>query len=132
MQAELRRCGVPIFFEPAAVVHHRNRPGLRNMMRRNYRWGYSAIESKAESGAARLAWAYRHPLLLLAASGPLALATSVYVLSCWIRAGVVEPLLMFPLLFAARVAYAVGMTTGGIRWIMRRGDSSRAIAPRWS
>jgi hypothetical protein len=54
-QAEIRRRGGRILFEPRAIVYHYNRPGFRNLLGRNYRWGYSAIESKAPTGAARLA-----------------------------------------------------------------------------
>jgi glycosyltransferase involved in cell wall biosynthesis len=41
--------GGRIVFDPEAVVYHYNRPGFRNLLRRNYRWGFSAIESKAQS-----------------------------------------------------------------------------------
>lgn len=58
-QAELIRRGVRIYFAPDATVLHRNRAGFGNLLARNYRWGYSAIESKACTGAARLAWLYR-------------------------------------------------------------------------
>ena len=54
-QAELQRNGGKIYFEPRAVAYHWNRPGFGNLLRRNYRWAYSSIEGKAESGAARMA-----------------------------------------------------------------------------
>ena len=59
---------------------HYNRPGFRNLLRRNYRWGFSAIESKAPTGAARSAWVYRYPAVLVAASVPLALGSAAYIL----------------------------------------------------
>jgi glycosyltransferase involved in cell wall biosynthesis len=129
-QAEARRSGVEIFFEPKAIVYHRNRPGFRNLLRRNYRWGFSAIESKAQSGAARLAWIYRYPGLLLAASIPLAFGSTAYILSCWVRVGVLEPILMLPALLAARLAYSTGLVAGGIRW-MRFGTAAAPARPRW-
>jgi GT2 family glycosyltransferase len=36
-------------------------------VRRNYRWGYGAIESNSKSGAVRLAWPYRYPRAELSA-----------------------------------------------------------------
>ena len=57
----MRGAGGRILFDPQAIVYHYNRPGFRNLLRRNYRWGYSAIESKAPTGAARMAWVYRYP-----------------------------------------------------------------------
>jgi glycosyltransferase involved in cell wall biosynthesis len=129
-QAEARRSGFEIFFEPKAIVYHRNRPGFRNLLRRNYRWGFSAIESKAQSGAARLAWVYRHPALLVATSLPLAFGSTAYILGCWLRAGALEPLLMLPGLLAARVAYSAGLVAGGIRW-MRFGAAAVEARPRW-
>ncbi len=129
-QAEVRRRGGRIQFEPAAIVYHYNRPGFRNLLRRNYRWGYSAIESKAPTGAARLAWVYRYPALLVAASLPLALGSTAYILACWLRAGVLEPLLMLPAVLAARLAYSAGLVTGGIRWI-RFGTGAPEARPRW-
>jgi glycosyltransferase involved in cell wall biosynthesis len=129
-QGEIRRRGGRIMFEPGAVVHHYNRPGLRNLLRRNYRWGFSAVESKAPTGAARLAWVYRHPALLIAGSVPLAVATAAYIVGCWARAGVLEPLLMLPAVLAARLAYSAGLVAGGIRW-MRYGAGAAEARPRW-
>ena len=129
-QAEVRRIGDRIVFDPAAIVHHYNRPGFRNLLRRNYRWGFSAIESKAQTGAARLAWVYRYPALLLAASLPLALGSTAYILSCWVRARILEPLLMLPAVLAARLAYSAGLVAGGIRW-MRFGAAAAEARPRW-
>ena len=116
--------------EPAAIVFHHNRPGFRNLLRRNYRWGYSAIESKASTGAARMAWLYRHPWALVAASLPLAVASAVYITACWLRVGVLEPLLAFPVVLAARLAYSAGLIAGGLRWI-RHGEMAPEIRARW-
>lgn len=129
-QSALRRSGGRVVFEPRAIVYHYNRPGFRNLLRRNYRWGFSAIESKAQSGAARLAGVYRYPALLVAASVPLALGSTAYILSCWIRVGVLEPLLMLPAILAARLAYSAGLIIGGIRWI-RFGRAGAEVRPRW-
>lgn len=129
-QAEIRRRGGRIVFEPEAIVYHHNRPGFRNLLRRNYRWGFSAIESKAPTGAARLAWIYRYPAVLVAASLPLALGSTGYILYCWVRAGVLEPLLMLPAVLAARLAYSAGLVAGGIRW-MRFGAAAGEARPQW-
>ena len=129
-QAAVRRAGGRIVFVPGARVYHYNRPGLGNLLRRNYRWGYSAIESKARSGAARAAWVYRHPGLLVAGSLPIALGTTAYILGCWARARVVEPLLMLPAVLAARLAYSAGLVAGGIRWI-RHGEAAVPVRARW-
>jgi glycosyltransferase involved in cell wall biosynthesis len=129
-QAEARRSGVEIFFEPDAIVYHHNRPGFGNLLRRNYRWGFSAIESKAQSGAARLGWVYRYPGFLVAASLPLAFGSTAYILYCWIRVGVLEPLLMLPAVLAARLAYSMGLIAGGIRW-MRFGTGALEARARW-
>lgn len=129
-QAEIRGRGGRIVFDPGAVVYHFNRPGFRNLLRRNYRWGFSAIESKATTGAARLAWAYRYPALLLAASLPLALGSALYIVGCWVRAGTLEPLVMFPAVLGARLAYSAGLVAGGVRW-MRFGAHAAEARPRW-
>ncbi len=114
-EAELREAGHRIYFEPKAVAYHYNRSGFRNLLRRNYRWAYTAIESKGNTGSARLAWLYRYPRLLIAASLPLAFVHTAYILSCWIRAGVYEPVVMLPLVLGSRFAYSAGMMIGGIR-----------------
>ena len=121
-----RRFGAPeaaSCSSPRAVVYHHNRPGFGNLLRRNYRWGYSAIESKAQTGAARQAWVYRYPGLLVVGSLPLALGSTAYILGCWLRARAVEPLLMLPAVLAARLAYSAGLVAGGIRWI-RHGEAA--------
>lgn len=126
-QAELQRAGHRIWFEPAARVFHHNRPGFLNLLRRSYRWAYTALPSKSRTGAARMAWLYRRPRLLIAASGPLALAHTAFILGCWLRAGVFEPLWMLPAILASRFAYAAGMAVGGVQWLRRR-----SFRPRWS
>lgn len=126
-QGEIVARGGTIFLQPKAVVVHHDRPRFRDLLERNYRWGYSAVEAKAESGAARGAFAYRHPRLLAAAGIPLALPATVYVIGCWLRAGIVEPLLLAPLLFAGRLAYGIGFTGGAFRWLRRR---KRGLAGR--
>jgi glycosyltransferase involved in cell wall biosynthesis len=128
-QGALQRAGHHIWFEPRAVAYHHNRPGFRNLLRRNYRWAYTAIESKSQTGSARHAWLWRHPRLLIVASAPFALAQTAYILGCWLRAGVFEPVLMLPAVLASRLAYAAGMAVGGTRWLRRRGTP--AVRPRW-
>ena len=123
-QAELRAKGHRILFEPKAVAHHYNRPGLWNLLSRNYRWGYAAIESKHKSGSARLAWLYRYPRLLIVASLPLAFVHTAFILACWIRAGIYEPVLMLPLVLASRFAYSTAMMVGGIQWLRQGDDNS--------
>lgn len=128
-QAELQRAGKCVYFEPRAVVHHWHRPGFKNLLRHNYRWAYSAIESKAETGAARMAWLYRFPRLLIAMSFPLAPVQALYIVACWLRAGRVEPLFALPAVLPARLAYAAGMMAGGIRWLRSRQETSPVEAP---
>jgi glycosyltransferase involved in cell wall biosynthesis len=129
-QAEILRNGGRILFEPSAVALHYNRPGFANLLRRNYRWGFSAIETKAQTAAARQAWVYRYPALLVISALPLALGSALYVTLCWLRAGVWEPLWMLPAILGARLAYSAGLIAGGIRWI-RFGDAAPEVRPRW-
>lgn len=130
-QSEVRAQGGRILFEPRAVVDHHNRPGYGNLLRRNYRWGYSAIEAKAESGSARIASVYRFPRMLVAASLPLAPVTAVYIAGLWARARRWEAMAMFPAILAARSCYAAGMLTGGLRWLSRRHGTPQSYRPRW-
>jgi glycosyltransferase involved in cell wall biosynthesis len=119
-QGELRRAGILIYFEPAAVVLHHNRAGVANLLARHYRWGYAALQSKATTGSARAAWAYRHPWALVFAALPLALPLSLYVAGQWIRAGVWSPVAWLPAILVTRVAYGAGMMIGGARWLLAR------------
>lgn len=130
-QAELRRSGSRLYFEPAAVAYHRNRVGFGNLLRRNYRWGYSALPAKAASPAVRLPWLYRHPRALLASGPLLVLAHTLHTLGSWVRAGAIEPLAMAPAILAARVAYGAGFVVGGMRWLARRGRDPEPLRPRW-
>ena len=130
-QGELARAGHRIWFEPFAVVLHRNRPGLGQLLRRNYRWGYSSIQAKAGSGSARFQSLYRHPWLIVLASVPLAFLTTVHVIWSWAKVGRFEPLLMAPLVFAARVAWSAGLAKGGLRWMGARSAPESEYRPRW-
>ena len=126
-QAELREKGHNIYFEPRACAYHFNRPGFANLMRRNYRWGYAAIRSKHDTGTARLAWLYRYPRSLIVASMPLAFVHTFYILACWLRAGIYQPLLLLPLVLLSRLAYGFGMMKGGIRWLRARNSGAPEI-----
>ncbi len=130
-QGDLRQAGDRVFLEPAARAFHWNRPGWMHLLRRNYRWGYSSIQAKAETGSARLAWLYRHPRLLVALSLPLAPVQALYIIGCWLRTGTIEPLLMFPAVILARFAHAFGMAFGGLDWLGRRAESAPGTRPRW-
>lgn len=130
-QAELTARGERIRFTPDALVYHHNRPGFGNILRRNYRWAYSAVEAKAETGAARAAWLYRYPRLLVAAGIPLSFAQVVWILGSWLRAGALEPVVMLPGLLLARAAYATGLTVGGVQWLRHRRNSSPGTRARW-
>jgi len=129
-QAALRARGHRIRFEPRAAAWHYNRPGFVNLLRRNYRWAYTAIESKSQTGAARFSWIYRYPRALILLSLPLAFGHTAFILGCWVRAGVFEPLLMLPAVLASRLAYSAGMAMGGIQWLRRRGTAGVEYQPR--
>jgi glycosyltransferase involved in cell wall biosynthesis len=130
-EAELQSGGHMIWFEPAAVVYHHNRPGFGNLLRRNYRWAYTAIGSKHETRAARMAWLYRYPLLAIVASVPLAFAHTAFIIWCWVRAGRFEPVVMLPAILLSRLAYAAGISVGGVRWMRSRNRRELQAAPRW-
>jgi glycosyltransferase involved in cell wall biosynthesis len=131
-QAELQLRGHRIWFEPAMRVDHWNRPGWANLHRRSYRWGYPAIEAKAETGIVRWRFLYEHPGLLVGAAPFLAPAQALYVVACWLRAGVLEPALMLPAIFTAKCAYGVGMSVGGWRWLRRRAAPDvHGARPKW-
>ncbi len=130
-QAELHRMGHRIYFAPKAIAYHYSRPGFPNLMRRNYRWGYTAIECKHTTGMARMAWLYRYPVLLIVISPLLAIAHTLYILTCWIRAGRFEPLFMLPVILVSRLAYTMGMSIGGLQWL-RYGSAGERPPPRWS
>ena len=133
-QSELLKSGHQIYFESQAIALHYNRPGLGNLMRRNYRWGYTALESKSQTGAARLAWLYRYPVFLIIMSPLLALAHTAFIISCWVRAGRYEPVSMLPLVLLSRLAYVAGMAVGGVRWLYHRyaNTSDHRVEPRWN
>lgn len=118
-QAEAARSGHPILFEPRAVAFHHNRPGLGNLVRRSWRWAEHSIEAKSRTGAARMAGLYRWPTTAALTALPLAPVHAGYILLCWVRAGRLEPVLLSPLLLAARVVYSAGMAVGGLRWSLQ-------------
>lgn len=130
-QADLRARGHDIWFEPKAAAYHWNRPGFGNLLRRNYRWAYTAVQAKHETKSARMAWLYRYPWLVVFLSLPLGVAQSFYIVGCWLRAGRIEPLFMFPAILFSRFAYAAGMTVGGFHWLRSGGGDAPEVAPKW-
>lgn len=125
-QASLRRNGVGCYFEPGAVAYHHNRGGMGNLVRRTYRWAYSSVQAKAETGVGRLSVLYRHPWLLVISAPVSAPLQAIYIAWCWLRAGRLEPVLAFPALLFTRFVYAAGMMIGGWRWLRADGYAGRA------
>ncbi|MGH7658142.1 MAG: glycosyltransferase [Gemmatimonadales bacterium] len=122
--------GHSIHFIPKARALHENRPGFGNLLRRGYRWGYSAVESKAAAPAVRAAWMYRHPGLLMVTAIPAAFAHTGWISLEWLRSGTLQPLWLWPGILLSRLAYATGMIASGARRLRRdRGSSSPAL--RW-
>ncbi|MGH7516839.1 MAG: hypothetical protein ACREOC_05135 [Gemmatimonadales bacterium] len=112
------------------MAYHYNRRGFVNLLRRNDGWAYTAIESKSLTGATRYPWPFRHPRVLIAASLPLAVAHTAYILGCGGRANRLEPELMAPAVLASRLGCSPGMAAGGLRWLRPRGTVA-AYQPRW-
>ncbi len=81
-----------------------------------------------------MAWLYRYPVFLIAASPLLAIAHTMYILACWMQAGRFEPLLMLPFVLVSRFAYTLGMAVGGIKWIRYRNSNASGDrpSPRWN
>lgn len=130
-QAEVLQSGYTLYFEPAAIAYHFNRPGFRNLFRRNYRWGYSAIEAKSPSKNAQASWLYRHENLLIVTSPIFAVVSTAYITWRWMQAKKLEPLLCFPIIFLLRIAYTIGMVTGGRHWSHRLSNDISEHRPRW-
>jgi glycosyltransferase involved in cell wall biosynthesis len=130
---ELVSAGHRIYFSPEAAVQHFNRPGFGNLMRRNYRWGYTALEAKSQSQSTRLAGFFNRPWLVLLSAPLLPFAFTLQIIAAWLPARVIEPLWMSPLIFVSRIAYVAGMVVGGVRWLRSRdADGARnRPSPRW-
>jgi glycosyltransferase involved in cell wall biosynthesis len=132
-QGELVAAGHRIYFEPKAIADHYNHAGFRNLLRRNYRWGYTAVEVKSQTGVARAAWLYRYPWLVIVFSPLLGAAHTLFILICWARAGIFEPVLMLPAVLVSRLAYVSGMVVGALRWlrVKKNPGGTARHRPRW-
>jgi glycosyltransferase involved in cell wall biosynthesis len=129
-QAAAGRAGVPVYFEPQAVADHWNRSGWGNLLRRSYRWGYSALEAKASTGASRLAGWYRFPLISMLLAYPLAVFETGYITASWLGAGKWTVLQFVPVILLSRLVYATAFIAGGYHWLMR-GRELPGRPPRW-
>lgn len=127
---EAAAAGVRPWFEPGAVAEHVNRPGWGNLLRRSYRWGYSAVEAKAVSRTARLGFWYRIPVLPIIGAYPLALLETVYIWLSWLMAGRWSVTQFLPAMLLSRLAYATGVVMGGSRWLMRP-QGQPGVRPQW-
>ena len=129
-QGEAKAAGQVPWLEPRAAVEHLNRTGLGNLLRRSYRWGYSAIEAKSTSGASRVRAWFRFPLLGILGAYPVALIETGYITVTWILAGRWEAVQFLPVILLSRIVYATAMVIGGLRWLFRpRGYPG--VRPQW-
>lgn len=109
-----------ILFEPRAAVWHRDRGAFKSYLKHNYGWGYNSIEVKSKAAVSRFSFLYQKPWVLIFGFLPFAVAHTFYTIVCWLRAGKLEPLFLAPVLFLGRLAYASGMTIGGICLLQNR------------
>jgi glycosyltransferase involved in cell wall biosynthesis len=130
-QGEARRAGIEIYFDPRAVAQHWNRSGLTNLLRRSYRWGYSALEAKAGSGSSRVSLWYRVPVVAILLAYPVAVVETVYIAAAWLGAGKLEVLQFVPVILLSRLVYAGGLMVGGCRWLLRGRAAGAGARPRW-
>jgi glycosyltransferase involved in cell wall biosynthesis len=129
-QGEARRAGSLLYFEPGAVVEHWNRSGLDNLLRRSYRWGYSALEAKATSGVSRASLWYRFPIGGILLAYPLAVVETIYIAGVWLAAGRAEVIQYIPVILLSRLVYATAFMAGGSRWLLR-GRQPSGRRPQW-
>jgi GT2 family glycosyltransferase len=129
-QAAALARGFRPYFEPAARAQHGNRPGLGNLFRRSYRWGYSALEAKSTSGAARLPFLYRFPVVTILLAYPMALLETGYIAAQWLRVKRFQVIQFIPLILLSRIVYATAFMIGGLKWLMRPADAA-GTRPRW-
>ena len=129
-QGELMSRGHWFYFQPEARVTHHHHAGFIPLLRRNYRWGYTAVEAKSTTGVARMAWLYRYPWLVILASPLLVIAHTVFIVACWLRARIFEPLALLPLIFASRLAYVAGMCAGAVRWMQFKRNPAAGVQVR--
>lgn len=118
-EGEARRSGSRIYFEPGAVVDHWNRGGFGNIIRRSFRWGYSALEAKATTDASRLGWWYRSAPAGMLLAYPLAVLETVYIAGTWVGAGKWEVIQFIPTILVSRLVYATALIAGGCLWLFR-------------
>jgi glycosyltransferase involved in cell wall biosynthesis len=128
-QGAAKRAGIEIYFEPRAEAEHWNRSGLTNLLRRSYRWGYSALEAKAGSGSSRVSLWYRLPAVAILLAYPVALVETGYIAAAWLGAGRLEVLQFVPVILLSRLVYAGGLMVGGCRWLLR--GKAAGGRPRW-
>lgn len=129
-QSEASDRGSPIWFEPMAVAEHWNRGGVGNILRRSWRWGYSAVEAKATTRSSRLAAWYRFPLIGIVLAYPLALLETGYITGAWLGAGRWAVFQFIPIILISRLVYATALMAGATRWMFRE-RSAPGRAPRW-
>ena len=126
-QGRLLFLGGRIRFEPRAAVWHRDRGAFKSYLKHNYGWGYNSIEIKSRAAVSRFSFLYQKPWALICGFIPFAVAHTFYTIVCWLKAGKLEPLFLSPVLFLGRIAYAIGMTIGGIRVLQNRKTRDREL-----
>jgi len=119
-QVRLLGLGGRVRFQPQAVVQHVDRDDLKGYLKHNYQWGYNSIEIKAGSRISRFPWVYERPWALITGLLPFAVGHTIYTIVCWLKGGKLEPLFLSPFIFIGRLAYAIGMANGGIRFLWKR------------
>ena len=86
-QAAVRRAGGRIVFDPGGIgCITTTAPGSAISCGAITDGATALSRARPATGAARAAWVYRYPGLLVAGSLPIALGTTAYILGCWARA----------------------------------------------
>jgi GT2 family glycosyltransferase len=117
--------GGRIYFQPRAMIWHKDRSDLKGYLAHHYRWGYNGIEVKGKSSATRFPLIYKNPFFLIIGFFPFAIMHTIYIIMRWLKAGKLKPLFLCVFLFMSRLSYAIGMVVGGIRYLNGQNKTTR-------
>ena len=105
--------GKKIIFQPHIAMYHIGRETLRDYLKHHYRWGKHAPTVRRWGSARRFHFLFRPSMgWALCMAFPIALGYTLYIVGLGLRYFPMRILMFFPMIFFAKIAYAIGVVKG--------------------
>lgn len=109
----LKEKGKKILFRPHIIIYHHGRRNFLDFLSHHYKWGKHAPVVRRFGSGLRFDFLFRHSIIwAICFTLPIAIGYTLYIVVKWFRFIPFRIILLTPMIFIAKLAYAIGIVKG--------------------